>query len=88
MEEAAIFRSIFCYFSVSFPLPLSGKLFCRHPWLQCVLKFQSDHAQWRSKRGSGGMHPGVQVLEAHQQTLFRHSKTSFFGRNLAQNAYF
>jgi len=25
----------------------------------------------------GGMLPGVQALEAHQHTLFRHLKTSF-----------
>jgi len=35
--------------------------------------------------GSGGMHPEVQALEAHQHTLFRHLKNEFFSRNLGQN---
>jgi len=31
---------------------------------------------------SGGMHPGVQALEVHQHTLFKHLKDEFFNRNL------
>jgi len=54
--------------------------------LQCILEFQSDHAQWRIRGGgSGGMQPEVQALEAHQHTLFRHLKYEFFSRNLGQN---
>jgi len=55
--------------------------------LQCVLEFQSDHAQWRSKgeETSGGMRPGMQALEGHQYTLFKHLKNDFFSRNLGHN---
>jgi len=59
--------------------------------LQCVLEFQSDHAQWRNK-ASGGMLSRVQALEAHQHILFKHLKNEFFSRNLGKNkpknAYF
>jgi len=49
-------------------------------------------AQREGGGASEAMHPGVQALEAHQHTLFRHLKNEFFSRNLSQNmrktAYF
>jgi len=33
----------------------------------------------------GGMRPGVQVLKAHQHTLFGHLQNLFFSRNISQN---
>jgi len=62
--------------------------------LQCVLEFQSDHAQWLNKGGgaSGGIRPEVQALEAYQHTLFRYLKKQFFsinfGQNISKNVYF
>jgi len=46
----------------------------------------------RGLRKSEGLRPGVQALEAHQHTLFRHLKNEIFSKNLSQNmpknAYF
>jgi len=40
----------------------------------------------------GDLRPGLQALEAHQHTLFKHLKNEFFSRNSGQNlpkhAYF
>jgi len=49
--------------------------------------FQNLKVITLSGAASGGMRPGVQVqvLEAHQHTLFRHLKNEFFSRNLGQN---
>jgi len=45
-----------------------------------------------SGASKGGMRHGVQALEAHQHTLFKHLKNEFFNRNADQNmpknAYF
>jgi len=62
------------FFDLVFPL-LPGKFSA--DTLGSILEFQSDHAQRHKKGGKWSMYLGARLLEAHQQTLFRHLKTSF-----------
>jgi len=53
--------------------------------LQCVLKFQSDHAQWRSKRGQvGACAPECRPWRRINTLYSDIFKKWFFSRNLAK----
>jgi len=57
--------------------------------LQCILEFQSDHAQWRSKWWDAPRTAGLGGASTYFIQAF---KNEFFNRNLGQNmpkiAYF